>query len=599
MRYLKKSIPEAIIFFIVLSAFIPSLFNSFVGYDDPGMFLNIEQLKTFSIENIKWIFSHRILNHYHPLTAFSFALDYAIWGENLFGFHLTSVLLHCLSSSLLFMILKRMLCRFFDRPKTVIISASIIGALFFAVNPMRVESVSWLSERKDVLCAFFYFLSLLLFFCFRESGKYKYLLLCFFSFVMGCLSKSMMASFPFVCLLLDIFIFSRLPLNFLRWLKKENRIYLTELIPFLCIFIAVSVQVLIFPPEESLSYPFVPSVNKVFYAFAMYPLMNIFPYNLSYIYAPVPQDIFFAFKYAVLCAVMASPFIFWGRKNRLAAFAVLFYIIALLPVCGLLNGAPSPVNDRYCYIPSVSFSIISCALYIFAADRLGVKAASLIFGMAISLFLPACVMQQRIWKDSYSLFSICAERQPKAAAVHYNLGTYLYMHAKDKKYAFDEFEKAVKLGQDQPGLLVNVADYYYKEQMFQEAYFLSYSAYKLRPNTAAAWKAMGKSLLAMGMHEEAEKTMIGAHNIWSKNPYFTYALAEFYIFKRDIAKAEFFAGKTLNLLDGDLDSAALSMVCGLKMLEGNKEEAEEYCRKAVQADKANKLAETRLAELSK
>src|SRR5208282_1419154 len=176
----------------------------------------------FSWQNIHWALFSLEYSNWYPLTWFSRMLDFEMYGKNAWGHHLTNVLLHAANGVLLFLVLKRM---------TGALWRSLIVAALFALHPLRVESVAWISERKDVLCAFFGLLALWTYARFAEESKFKGgrsklfygLTLLFFTF--GLMSKTMLVTFPCLLLLLDFW-----PLE--RWRQKGKWNLVMEKAPF-------------------------------------------------------------------------------------------------------------------------------------------------------------------------------------------------------------------------------------------------------------------------------------------------------------------------------------------------------------------------------
>src|SRR5215831_15900219 len=137
----------------VLLTFSPALYAGFVRFDDPEVVAANPHIRSFSAENLRWMFSSSLLGHYHPLTWLSLALDYQFWGHSPRGYHLTNILLHAANAVLVYLLARRLVARTaIDAPRREIVCA--LAAALFALHPLRVESVAWVTERRDVLSLF-------------------------------------------------------------------------------------------------------------------------------------------------------------------------------------------------------------------------------------------------------------------------------------------------------------------------------------------------------------------------------------------------------------------------------------------------------------
>lgn len=596
IKAIKGFLPEILVFLFTFSVFSVSLFNGTVDYDDPLIFSNIAELRKFSFSNICYIFSSRFANHYHPVTALSFLIDFSLWKNNLAGFHFTPVLLHSLTSVIVFRLLKIFLSFLWKGKKEKLVFSAFFGTLFFSVCPLRVESVSWLSERKDVLCSFFYCFSLIEYFSYRSKKNLKNYCFCILLFILACLSKSMAVTLPAVLLLFDIFLLKIMPSNPALWFSRENRSILAEKIPFFAISLAAAVPVLFFPPLEILPESYSPSIWKAVYAFAVYPVKTLFPFNLSPIYAALDGSKSFFMPFMAADLLIAGAALANAKKHPVFFFSFLFYSITIFPVIGLLNGAESPVNDRYCYIPSLSFSIIFSYTCLFLHEKYK-SSHILFFECAVCVyFVLFTIPQQKIWHDSFTLFSSAVSASPESASAHFNFARYIYRY--DKKKAFEEFSKALELDDKNVYFIVNTAAYYYYSGDYEKALELAYKAYDMENDALLAWQVIGQSLQALKQYDKAEEIFLQALKIWPSAYYFSYLLSELYIEQGRIADAEKSAAYTLSLYGKAEHPDLIAMSCGIEMLKGNKAKAYRLCKRAAEMSPMHSIALKRLAELS-
>src|SRR5712671_6675002 len=202
---------------LTFAAHVHGLRGQFVEWDDTNHITRNVAIRALTLENLGLMFAHPIAKLYCPLTWLSFAIDYQIWGRDPFGYHFTNLLLHVANTLLVMMLVYELLK---DRSPQATIIAALTAALF-GVHPLRVESVAWATERKDVLYALFYLLSLIAYLRWTTTRKSAAYWCCFGFFVVAALSKSAAVTLPVVLLLVDVF-----------W---SRRAALAEKIPFFAV----------------------------------------------------------------------------------------------------------------------------------------------------------------------------------------------------------------------------------------------------------------------------------------------------------------------------------------------------------------------------
>lgn len=218
--------------FITFLVYIPALGNDFVNWDDAQYVYKNQHIQSLDLKFLGWAFSSVVVSNWHPLTLASLALDHAIWGLNPMGFHLTNVAFHVLNTLLVFILTLRLV----DHEKgdkttcnPTALAAGIVTALLFGTHPLHVESVAWVSERKDVLCAFFFLLSIGAYLeyvspKYSSNGPKKQLYYgcTLFFFILALLSKPMAVTLPFVLLILDFHPLGRLDGRRRGWAVVEK-----------------------------------------------------------------------------------------------------------------------------------------------------------------------------------------------------------------------------------------------------------------------------------------------------------------------------------------------------------------------------------------
>src|SRR5256886_11921328 len=221
---------------VTVAAFLPALQNQFVSWDDAENFLDNPHYRGLGWTHLRWMWTTH-LGHYIPLTWMTLGLDYLLWGMNPVGYHLTSLLLHAANAVVFFFVVRRILKRALPSPSerghALAVSAGF-AALVFAIHPLRVESVAWVTERRDVLSGLFYLSAILIYLWACERGARGRGWYWLSVAVFGCalLSKSMVVNLPVVLVILDVYPLRRLG-GAVGWLSESARRVYVEKIPFL------------------------------------------------------------------------------------------------------------------------------------------------------------------------------------------------------------------------------------------------------------------------------------------------------------------------------------------------------------------------------
>src|SRR2546422_1676731 len=241
-RWVRWLVP-LVIALITCAAFLPTLQNQFVNLDDNDNFLDNPHYRGLAWTHLRWMWTtHQ--GHYIPLTWMTLGLDYLLWGMNPVGYHLMSLLLHAANAVVFFFVVRRILTRALpslsERGHALAVSAGF-AALVFAIHPLRVESVAWVTERRDVLSGLFYLVTILVYLraCEREERGRRWYSLAVATFLLALLSKSMVVNLPIVLLILDVYPLRRLGGAIGWWSEPARRGYV-EKIPFVLLAAAAS-----------------------------------------------------------------------------------------------------------------------------------------------------------------------------------------------------------------------------------------------------------------------------------------------------------------------------------------------------------------------
>jgi hypothetical protein len=407
----RKQLTTAICFALAIVTFLvysPMLWHGFVNYDDPDYITgNPHVTSGLTWTNVIWAFTSSDAANWHPLTWISHMMDCQLFGLNPAGHHLTNLLFHIANTLLLFLLLEKL---------TGAIWRSFFVAALFAWHPLHVESVAWASERKDVLSAFFWMLTLLVYVRFVNLSKVQspkskvFYILALFLFACGLMSKPMVVTLPFVLLLIDFWPLGRISIQNSK-LKTQNLFrLLVEKIPFFALSLAsclvtYSVQSGALWSSGSLSFQF--RAANALMSYVCYISKIFWPTGLALIY-PYPH---FWPLAGIVCAVallamLSVIFIFQGKRFPYLAVGWFWFLGTLVPAIGLVQAGVQSMADRYTYLPGIGIFILAVWG---VNDLLNLQPQKIkIAGVAGIVALAGCLtvtsIQLRYWQNSLEIF---------------------------------------------------------------------------------------------------------------------------------------------------------------------------------------------------
>ena len=495
-----------IAFGLFLSVFL--VYNSiptfeFNNYDDLHYIVeNPVVQKGLTLSNIYWAFTSFSVSNWHPVTWLSHMLDCSLFGMNPGGHYWTNLLLHSLNSILLFIILLKM---------TGGPWRSAFVAVLFAVHPLHVESVVWVSERKDLLSAFFAFLTIWAYWSYTVNSGRKFYWTSVSLFAAGLMSKPMLVTLPFVLVLLDYWPLGRLRQRIsmaLLWAQ------LREKMPFLVLSLISSAMTISAQQNAMYSmqeFPLEARLGNAVLSYFRYLGKTFWPDDLAFFY-PFPG--FMETGAVVICAAaLIGLTLVAFRLARIAPYfpvGWLWYLGTLVPVIGIVQVGSQSMADRYTYIPLVGIFII----LVWGTEAVSgyfkhVKVAAFALGCALSLALAVNAnVQASHWKNSKAIYTHALNVIPGNYVAHNNLGV-AFIKERDFSSAEINFREAVKIHPDYSQAIYNLAVLYELQNRLDE----SISAYKrfLRTEKGVdpVLRANGRIKLAMallkkGQMEEAE-----------------------------------------------------------------------------------------------
>lgn len=433
------------VFIVSFIVFIPGLQNNFLyTWDDGGWIVYNDHIRTISIEMLRWAFFESYAGNWVPLTWISFSMDYALWGTNPVGYHLTNHVIHSLNTGLFFLISfelvkKCTIARLSDDSEPGLITTNIsiccalLAALFFGIHPLRVESVAWATERKDVLSLFFGLPALLFYLKYTQfqstilggrvhnlsfaTSRYYWLSVAFFS--LSLMSKSMLVTLPLVLLTLDWFPLKRLNLSSFITIFLEKVVFI--LLSGLVLLITYYAQSTTFIPVEvsSLSSRLLIGFKSIM----SYLLNTVYPRNLSpfYLHPGNIKELSYEYSLPVLFFVIVTACCTLYLKRYPVFMATwLIYLITLIPVLGFAPIGLVEMADRYTYVPGLALSLLVALCIITLFTRYSHSRPAVIVISAVTLLTLLInsyltIRQISYWKDDVSLWS-----RPIAIAPHFS-----------------------------------------------------------------------------------------------------------------------------------------------------------------------------------
>src|SRR5213080_2287456 len=456
----------ALIALVTFAAFLPVLQNQFVDWDDQRNFLDNHHYRGLGWTHLRWMWTTH-LGHYIPLTWMTLGLDYLLWGMNPVGYHLTNLLLHAANAVVFFFVVRRLLARALSSPSerghALALSAGF-ASLVFAIHPLRVESVAWATERRDVLSGLFYLVAILMYLRAREReerGRGWYWL-SVAVFVLALLSKSMVVNLPVVLLILDVYPLRRLGATIGWWSKPARPVYV-EKIPFVLLAaaacaVAVMAQSSVHAAVSlaKLSVPGRLAVSA--YGLSFYLWKMVVPVNLSPLYELPPTvnpgAMPFILSYGLVLAITALVLVLRRRVPGLLA-TWLAYIVVLLPVLGIFQIGLQIAADRYTYLAGLGWAILAGAGLLSCwrtsrGSKTGTPAALLVAGVAICVVVGLGVLtwnQVQVWRDSERLWAHALAIDPDSPVAQNNFGYELDRRGKLAE-AIDHYRLALRIKPD-------------------------------------------------------------------------------------------------------------------------------------------------------
>jgi protein O-mannosyl-transferase len=512
---LKSSHYYIICLFLVVATFAvywQVLDNDFVHYDD-GVYVteNIHVNKGVTFDGLTWAFTSSHSSNWHPLAWISHMIDCQLYGLSPRGHHLTSLLFHVANTLLLLLILVRMTGSLWQ--------SSFVAALF-ALHPLHVESVAWVSERKDVLSTFFMMLTVWAYILYVKKREVKRYLLVVLFLVFGLMSKPMLVTLPFVLLMLDFWPLGRLCLthdvrNVITGQHTNERTgifrLVLEKVPFFALAVGSSIVTFIVQERGGAMklinpYSLQTRIINAFVAYTEYIVNMIWPVELAVLY-PHPGNCLPLWKGVVAGLALVLITILVIRKAQKIPYLAVgwfWYVVTLIPVIGIVQVGSQAKADRYTYITLIGlFVIIAWGANDLLSKWLHRK---IWLGTLAAIILPVLIVltwkQVQYWENSITLFKHTLKHTSNNNIIQNNLGV-AYNDSGQYKEAIKVCKKSIRINPGYAKAHFNLGVAYGESGMYKEAIEACKKAISLDPDYATAHSNLGVAYGVLGMYKEA------------------------------------------------------------------------------------------------
>ena len=614
-----KSFIASLVGVVTFIVFSPTLQNNFINWDDSQYVYENPFIRSLDTRLLKSAFLGFYASNWHPITWISHAIDYSIWGLNPLGHHLTNNILHAVNTFLVVLLVMQLMeirktagnngsSQSFLNDRTIRVIGASTG-LLFGLHPVHVESVAWVAERKDILCALFFVLSVTVYSKYaegvqRESDQ-KTAVSRFFNaryffamgfFVLALLSKPMAVTLPAVLLILDWYPFGRI-----KSLKTLVRACVEKL-PFIALSLILSVVTIFAQKTEGameltelvpLSSRLIVAVKALItYLWKMIVPLNFVPFysypkNVSLLSLEYFSPLVFVIGITIFCVVIS-------KKQKLWLSVWGYYVITLLPVLGIIQVGKASMADRYTYLPSIGpfliIGVIAAKVYekvtVLIHPRVLLRISSLFIALALLMLIShATVEQISIWKDSTVFWNYVIKKEPERIPfAHNNLGN-AYSSKGLFDMAIEQYQTALRLQPDFAMAHNGLGTAYSSKGLFDMAIDQYQTALRLQPDYVVAHNNLGTAYSSKGLFDMAieqyqtalrlQPDYAMAHNnlgnAYSSKGLFDMAIEQYQTALRlqpDYADAYFNLGLTY-LNNGSIVKARTEFEMGLKLQPDN------------------------------
>jgi len=446
----KQSILVVLILIIlILCVYWPVQNYDFINFDDPTYITENSHVQTgFSVDGLRWAFSTNYFGLWNPMVWLSFMLDFHLFRFNAGGYHWTNVIIHIFNAILLFLLFRHL---------TGTIWRSAFVAALFAVHPINVESVAWISERKNVLSTFFWILTMLCYVWYTRKPNWKRYVPILISFAMGLMSKPMLVTLPFVLLLIDYWPLNRTAIdeqhNTVSHVaagvaKGKLKFLILEKIP-LFVLSMISIGITLYVPQEASAPRIEQTIDSVFsqritnaiFSYGMYVKKIFWPTDLFipylYLHISIGQILLFSILLVIITVFVCKYF----KKYPYLPVGWFWYLGTLIPVIGLIQIGEQTMADRYAYVTVIGLFIMVA----WGAEQISIKKdiykkiLIVMSLLSIGFLAVAAHHQQKLWQNSFTLFEYALKKDPNNYVAYVLIGQEFARNGKNEQalYYYD------------------------------------------------------------------------------------------------------------------------------------------------------------------
>ncbi|MGA2787509.1 MAG: tetratricopeptide repeat protein [Verrucomicrobiota bacterium] len=486
---------------VIWMVFGQTLGYEFVNYDDNSyVYENLQVIHGLNLQGIKWAFTHNVAANWHPLTMISLMLDYQLHGLHAGGYHFTNVLLHTATAVLLFLVLRGM---------TGALWRSAFAAAIFAIHPLRVESVAWVTERKDMLSGLFFVLTLGAYVRYtRTPSSWARYLAVISLFTLGLLSKSSLVTLPFLLLLLDYWPLDRMQPVVSRSIFKVLGPLIIEKIPLFVLSIAACVVTILTQQSALAPVGELPLFYRTGYAavsYVVYLVQMFYPGGLAFLYPfpreglPLPEVVLAL----VLLAGLSAGVLALRRWHPYLVVGWLWYLGMLIPMIGMVHVGSVARADRFTYLPQIGlYILLTWAVVELTASW---RSRRYVLGGGALVVLAVLIIcaraQTTYWRDSESLWTRSVASTPGNSIAHNNLGGVFRDQGRIEE-AGAQFQMALAINPDFAEAHNNLGVVLAQQGREEEAIAQFQQALAIKPDYAEAHYNLGNAFYGQGYMAE-------------------------------------------------------------------------------------------------
>jgi Flp pilus assembly protein TadD len=603
---------------VTFAIFVPGLRNEFVRWDDFELLVQNPHYRGLGWSELGWMFTTFHTGHYQPLSWITFAVDYLIWGMEPLGYHLTNLVLHAANAALFYFLSLRLLSLAFSIPYPSadlrLKAAAGFAAFFFAIHPLRVESVAWATERRDVLSGLFFLATVL---CYLRAGAVSDSISCrrrWLGAALSCyglslLSKASGVTLPLVLLVIDVYPLRRLGPG--KWFGPSARRTWAEKVPFLLLAILAGVIAPLAQQDAQAVaslrvHGLASRLAQSIYGLAFYLWKTILPLDLSPLYEVPPHLNPFAWPFLVSgTVVIAITVAVFALRHRWPAGLAswLCYAIIVAPVLGFVQSGRQMVADRYSYLSCLPWAIVlgGCLYHYLRQHGAGQPSAAwkppLAGGMSAAIIVILSVLtwkQIDVWRDNDALWrqvlAVTDKSTFRSGTAHHLVGRF-YSDRGDLDQAIEHLRLSIEIEPTDATTYADLGAALARQGKLDEAIGNLQHAIALSPTLSLAHFNLGNAFALQGRFEQAEKHLQDALRIKPDYPEAYNNLGKVYAAQGHLDKAIDLFRRAVEI-QPDFAEAHHSLAMALAE-KGNQDEAAQEMQEAMRIMRSRPQAQAR------